>query len=312
MEDGLVLVPVALRASHAKYFGNATAAWIQSLPDLVDRWRDEWQLRLDGAPQSGAVALVVPVVRADGTPAVLKLQPVDEETRGEPIALACWAGSGAVRLLEHDLSSGSMLLERLDATRSLDSIPEPRAISVIAGLLRRLNRLPAPPGMRLLDDIAHRIVADAPPIVARATDADERSLLRTCTARLAELLTEPVARRLLHWDLHYDNVLARLGDHDDWAAIDPKPLAGDPGFELLPALWNRWAEVTATGNIRRALLRRFDLMIEVQGIDAERAATWTLARVLQNALWDLGRLGATRLNPGHREVAEALFSRFPG
>src|SRR5918995_6713344 len=146
MEDGL-LVPVALRASHAKYFGSATAAWIQSLPDQVSRWRQEWQLRLDGAPQSGAVALVVPVVRADGTPAVLKLQPVDEETRGEPIALACWAGNGAVRLLERDLASGSMLLERLDATRSLASMPEPLAISMIAVLLGRLNRLPAPPSM---------------------------------------------------------------------------------------------------------------------------------------------------------------------
>src|SRR5215216_7887127 len=154
MQDGLVLVPFALRASHAKYFGNDTEAWIQALPDLVDRWRDEWQLRLDGAPQSGAVALVVPVVRADGTPAVLKLQPVDEETRGEPIALAWWAGNAAVRLLERDPASGSMLLERLDATRSLASVPEPRAISVIAGLLLRLNRLPAPESMRLLDDIA--------------------------------------------------------------------------------------------------------------------------------------------------------------
>jgi streptomycin 6-kinase len=312
MEDGLVLVPVALRASHAKYFGNATAAWIQSLPDLVDRWRHEWQLQLDGAPQSGAVALVVPVVRADGTPAVLKLQPVDEETRGEPIALACWAGNGAVRLLERDLASGSMLLERLDVTRSLVSMPEPRAISVIAGLLRRLNRLPAPPSMRPLDEIARRIVADAPAIVARATDADEQRLLMTCAARLADLLTEPVARRLLHWDLHYENVLARLGNRDDWAAIDPKPLAGDPGFELLPALWNRWAELTASGDIRRALLRRFDLMIEVQGLDAERAAAWTLARVLQNALWDLGRLGQTRLNPAHRGVAEGLLSRYQG
>jgi streptomycin 6-kinase len=308
MEDEL-LVPVALRASHAKYFGNATATWIRSLPDQVLRWRQEWQLRLDGTPHSGAVALVVPVVRADGTPAVLKLQPIDDETRGEPIALACWAGDGAVRLLEHDLATGSMLLERLDATRSLASAPEARAISVIAGLLRHLNRLPAPPEIRRLDDIANRIVADAPAIVARAIDADEQSLLATCTARLAELITEPVAERLLHWDLHYDNVLARPGDGQEWAAIDPKPLAGDPGFELLPALWNRWEEVTATGDARRAVLRRFDLMIDVQGLDGERAAVWTLARVLQNALWDLAKLGETRLNPAHRVIAEALLSR---
>ena len=310
MEDGL-LVPVALRASHAKYFGNATTAWIRSLPDQVSRWRQEWQLRLDGTPQSGAVALVVPVLRADGTPAVLKLQPVDDETQGEPIALACWGGDGAVRLLERDPATGSMLLERLDATRSLASMPEARAISMIAGLLRHLNRVPAPPTLRRLDDIANRIVADSSAIAARTVDAEERSLVAICTARLAELITEPVAGRLLHWDLHYDNVLARPGDGEVWVAIDPKPLAGDSGFELLPALWNRWAEVTATGDIRRALLRRFDLMIEVQGPEGERAAVWTLARVLQNALWDMGRLGQARLNPAHRRIAEALLSRYP-
>src|SRR5215208_4607897 len=135
MEDGL-LVPPALRASHAKYFGDSTTAWIRSLPDHVSRLRQEWQLRLDGTPHSGAVALVVPVLRADGTPAMLKLQPVDDETRGEPIALACWAGDCAVRLLERDPATGSMLLERLDATRSLASVSEAEAIVVIAGLLR--------------------------------------------------------------------------------------------------------------------------------------------------------------------------------
>jgi streptomycin 6-kinase len=309
MEDWL-LVPAALRASHARYFGNTTEAWIRSLPDQVSRWRDEWQLRLDGLPRSGAVALVVPVIRADGTPAVLKLQPVDDETRGEPIALACWAGDGAVRLLESDMATGALLLERLDASRPLASMPEARAISVIGGLLRHLNRLPAPPTMRRLDDIANGIVADAPAIVAKAVDAAERSLLATCVARLVELLTEPVAGRLLHWDLHYDNVLARPGDHEEWAAIDPKPLAGDPGFELLPALWNRWEELVSTGDIRRAVLRRFDLMIDVQGLGGDRAAVWTLARVLQNALWDFGELSETRLNPAHREIADALLSRY--
>ena len=309
MEDWL-LVPAALRASHARYFGNTTEAWIRSLPDQVSRWRHEWQLRLDGLPRSGAVALVVPVIRADGTPAVLKLQPVDDETRGEPIALACWAGDGAVRLLESDMATGALLLERLDASRPLASMPEARAISVIAGLLRHLNRLPAPPTMRRLDDIANGIVADAPAIVVKAVDAAERSLLATCVARLVELLTEPVAGRLLHWDLHYDNVLARPGDQEEWAAIDPKPLAGDPGFELLPALWNRWEELVSTGDIRRAVLRRFDLMIDMQGLGADRAAVWTLARVLQNALWDFEELSETRLNPAHREIADALLSRY--
>ncbi|GGW53564.1 hypothetical protein GCM10010381_43810 [Streptomyces xantholiticus] len=38
--------------------------------------------------------------------------------------------------------------------------------------------------------------------------------------------------RLLHWDLHFDNVLA--AEREPWLVIDPKLLVGDPGFELCP------------------------------------------------------------------------------
>ncbi len=36
-----------------------------------------------------------------------------------------------------------------------------------------------------------------------------------------------------------------------WLVIDPKPLAGDPCFELLPVLDNRWDDLVATGDLRR-------------------------------------------------------------
>ena len=43
---------------------------------------DRWELRLAGPSMYGRVSLVLPVVRPDGTQAVLKLQQRDEENRG--------------------------------------------------------------------------------------------------------------------------------------------------------------------------------------------------------------------------------------
>ncbi|MFD8785595.1 aminoglycoside phosphotransferase family protein [Kitasatospora sp. NPDC059599] len=57
---------------------------------------------------------MVPVLRTVGTPDVLKLQPVDDETAGESLALRNRAGRGAVRRLNRERASGSMLVERLD------------------------------------------------------------------------------------------------------------------------------------------------------------------------------------------------------
>jgi streptomycin 6-kinase len=119
----------------------------------------------------------------------------------------------------------------------------------------------------------------------QVTDADRR-LITDCVAAVDQARADP-GDRLLHWDLHYQNVLAPADSREAWLAIDPKPLAGDPCFELLPALDNRWDEVVATGDVDRAVLRRFDLMTEVLGLDRARATAWTLGRVLQNLVWSI-------------------------
>jgi streptomycin 6-kinase len=288
-------IPEALAASHARYFGAGGRAWLAALPGVVAGYLDRWALRVDGASMCGAVALVLPVRCADGTAAVLKVQPVDEETYGEPLALRAWDGHGAVRLLRHDLDRGALLLERLDADRSLGTVEDDlAALRVLSEVLAGLTAVPAPPGIRRLADVGARLLDRAGRHLAGGLRPADRRLVEACAAAVADLLPEP-GDRLLHWDLHYDNVLAvppgsparRRGR--SWLAIDPKPLAGDPGFELLPALHNRWADVVATGDVDRAVRNRFDLMTDVLGLDRQRAAGWTLARVLAETLWELDR-----------------------
>jgi streptomycin 6-kinase len=266
-------------------------------------------LEIDGQAASGAVALIIPVIRQDGSRAVLKLQPVDDETEGEPAALRAWGGRGAVRLLEHDPDSGAMLLERLDASRDLSTMKDGLAAAeIIAKLLVDLNSVPAPAGLRHLRDVAAATLSGAPEAVRLVVDPMERQLLINCVARFQELITDPLENRLLHWDLHYFNTLFTLEGAGEWKAIDPKPLSGDSGFELLPALWNRWDDLVETGDVPRALLRRFDLMTEILELDRSRAAGLTLGRVLQNAVWDLVRFHEGHIYPEHRTIAEVLLA----
>ncbi len=320
-----VRVPEALAAHHADHSGAAGRAWIAALPRLAADRLDAWELRVDGPAAHGMVALVLPVRRPDGTPAALKLQPVDEETSGEPVALRAWNGRGAVRLLEHHPASGSMLLERLDAGRSLAGVPDDlAALRLLAGLLGRLTAVPAPAGLRRLADLAAPWPDRAAEIRHRFADPADRRVLDGCAAVLRDLLGGPPpgragggdsgaagagAEALLHWDLHYENVLGAPGGGPEprWVAIDPKPLAGDPGFDLFPALHNRWPEVLAGGDPARAVLRRFDLMTGIVGLDRRRAAGWTLARVLQTALWE-AEAGSTELAEDQRVVGAALLA----
>lgn len=274
---GVIDIPGGLAAAQARANGAAGRAFIAALPGLAAEFLRRWELRIDGPSMHGVSALVLPVTAADGTRAVLKLQLLDEESAGEPVALRLWDGDPAVRLLRHDAATGTMLLERLDPARMLSHVPDTHeAVLVIARLLARLTAVPAPPGLRRLDDIARAMLDDTPRALERVADPADRRLIADCAAAVREVVGES-GDRLLHWDLHFENVLA--ADRAPWLAIDPKPLAGDPGFELWPALDNRFDPADVDW--------RFDAMTEVLGLDRERARAWTLGRVLQNALWEI-------------------------
>lgn len=297
-------VPRELVESVTGFFG---PAWARELPALARRQFALWGLRQTGEPMHGAVALVIPVERADGGPAVLKLQPQDSETEGEPVALRAWDGDGAVRLLEYDPGSAAMLLESLDAGRRLDDEPLDKALEAIGGLLARLGSHPAPEGLRGLGPVARDIAERGRAKIDRV-ESVWRPVYERWAATAEEMAAQP-GDRLLHWDLHYENVLAPLegspaARRGSWLAIDPKPLAGDPGFELLPALRNRWVEAEETGDPVRATRRRFDLLTEATGIDRERARAWTRVRLLQDCLWLEGaRHGVPRT---HALIDQAL------
>ncbi|MFM9699267.1 aminoglycoside phosphotransferase family protein [Streptomyces europaeiscabiei] len=290
-----ISVPEELAATLEMFFDEKGVAFAAALPDLATSFLSRWGLRLDGPAMHGMCALVLPVVRtADDTPAVLKLQILDDESEGEPVALRVWDGDGAVRLLAHDGETGTMLLERLDPARMLSHEPDTRkAVLVIARLLAHLTTAPAPPAVRRLSDIATDMLDRTPPVLARIPDTSDRRLIADCAAALREVVSEP-GDRLLHWDLHFDNVLG--ADRAPWLAIDPKPLAGDPAFELWPALNNRFDP--------NEVPWRFDAMTDVLSLDRDRARAWTLARLLQNAVWEIEE--GRPLDPDDLELARRL------
>ncbi|GFE13810.1 hydroxyurea phosphotransferase [Streptomyces glebosus] len=299
-------VPDVLAASYSKSRGEAGRAWIAALPALAAEWMERWELERDGPTMYGQASLVLPVARKDGTRGVLKFQMPRQETTAALIGLRAWAGEGMVRLLDHDPVSSTMLLERLDGYRTLASVEDDDvAMGILGELLARLVSVPAPQGLRGLGDIATEMLEHVPSAVRALADPADQRLLWTCASAVTELVGEP-GDRLLHWDLHYGNVLA--AEREPWLAIDPESLSGDPGFDLWPALNSRWEDVAATGQAHRVVRRRFDLLTDVLGLDRQRAAGWTLGRVLQNSLWDI-KDGHTALASPQVAVAKALLNR---
>ena len=295
----MIDIPAKLVRNHSK----SAPDWLAGLPAAAERYVGEWDLTLDGDPLSGEASLILPVVRRDGTAAMLKLQSVNDESESEALALRTWNHDDVVEVYEDDPETSTLLLERLEP-RTLDDLPDDvEATRILAELLTHLMVVPAPPGIRHLSDIAAGMIEDAPRLIPKLADPAEQALAWRFVAQVTELLPEP-GDRLLHWDLHYYNVMA--AQRQPWLVIDPKPLAGDPAFELMPAVWNRWDDLVATGDLSQAIRDRFDLMLEVTGIDRERALGWTAGRILQNVLWFTAD-GDTRIEDELAAVSAALF-----
>ena len=189
-----------------------------------------------------------------------------------------WGGNGAVQLLRADPPRRTLLLERLHA-QTLDTLPDVDACEVVARLYPRIH-VPAMPQLPTLASYVERWTSEFEAL-PRSAPIPHR-LVEQAIVLGRELAHEP-ANAVVHGDLHYRNVLA--ADREPWLVIAPKPMNGDPHYELAPMLWSRWDELT--GNIRDGVRRRFYTLVDAAGLDEERARAWVVVRVVQQATSDL-------------------------
>lgn len=277
------LLPFEIPSAFASYGGQESrfAQFLDRLPGLVHGLVEEWELTYDGPPRHGSCALVVPVRTPAGRPAALKVTLPHDEAQHEHLALRAWHGNGAVELLRADPHRGALLLERLHADEDLNTLDDVEACETVAGFYERLH-LPALPQLRRLSSYVGEWTER---LAALPSDAPvPRRLVEQAVSLGRSFLTDAgTDTRLIHGDLHYDNVLA--ADREPWLVIDPKPMAGDPHYEVAPMLGNRWEEVLASGGVRDAVRRRFFTIVDTAGLDEDRARDWVVVRQLHNVLW---------------------------
>lgn len=238
-------------------------------------WRERWGLRPDGEAFATPSSVLQPV-RRGGERLFLKLA-VSEEERAGGAVLAWWNGTGAVTVVLGD--DHAQLLERADGPRNLTALArsgpdgDDEATRVLCRTGLRLHAAGTPPrpaGLfplrRWFRDLIDQEHSDAVLIEARQTALD--------------LLAHQQADVVLHGDLHHGNVLD--GGRRGWLAIDPKPLHGDPAFDVANLLCNPDAAVAlAPGRLERAV----GVAASETGMSGRRVLRWALAWSALSAVW---------------------------
>ena len=266
------------------------ADWLARLPRLVAECCAQWDLA-PGAPFTPTtISYVASVTRADGTPAVLKVNFPEPESEHEAAALAHWDGAGAVRLLGSDSGRRALLVERCLPGDQLWSVADEAQADVdAAAVLQRLWAAPPPPAghrFRTLAGEARRWADELPARWERHGRPFDRALLDRAVGWIGELLATSDGRGdvVLHQDLHGGNVLRAA--RGPWLAIDPKPLAGERAFDLASLLRDRRPELAADPHPARRVRRRVDRLGEALDVDRERMRRWAVVHALAWGLAD--------------------------
>ncbi|MFI1199824.1 aminoglycoside phosphotransferase family protein [Streptomyces sp. NPDC020883] len=270
-------------------------AWLEELPELVQQRLADWELTLDRVHAPGGRSSLVAFVRqSDGTPAVLKFPVPGRAAAQEAAALRAWDGWGAVRLLRADEAGGALLLERLQGSVSLRSLPEARALLEAAGTVRRL--WVAPPAGHPFATVAERTAADAERLRAAGDPVGAGPLLDEALELGRTLPAGAAEEYLLHGAFRQGKVLA--GERAPWLTVGPSPLVGERAYDLARLVLDRFEDLLAGSGAAPAARRRVAKLADSLDVDRERLRGWTLYRAVRG--------GVREAASGDRRRGEAL------
>ena len=275
-------IPARVRETAAT-FGAEGTRWLADLPARVAELEQAWSLTAGPAfDTDGQVSWVAPVLPQDGSEAVLKISIPHPEARREADALRVYDGQGAVRLLRASEDAFSLLLERCVPGTNLWSLDVDESNAAGAAVLRQLWREP-PPAVAFvrLSDLAAEW-CESLPRTAPAAGYDA-ALVAHAVELARELAATQPRTVLLHGDFHPGNVLAAA--REPWLAIDPKPLVGDPAYDLAQWLGNRCEAVERSPDAGSAIRRQIDHLSDLLNLDPARVAGWAFVKSLG---WDWG------------------------
>lgn len=263
--------------------------WLERLPGILAACEQRWQLRLSAPFANLSFHYVAPATRDDGVHVVVKAHSPTTEFMEETTALQLFAGRGSVRLLDYDSTDEVQLLERLEPGRSLRTVSDDvAAISHATSVMRQLWRpVPAVHPFPTVLDWGAGLTRLREHYNGGSGPFPEQ-LLTEAEALFAELSTSMAEPVLLHGDLHQDNILS-VGQQ--WVAIDPKGLIGEPAYETGALLRNFLPELLEAPQPRLVLARRIDQMADEPGFERARIRDWGLYQAVLSAWWGVEDTG---------------------
>jgi len=284
-------------------FGDEGRRWLERLPDLISEASRRWKLAAVNPVPKLSYNFVAFARRGDED-VVLKIGVPDRESASGMMALKCFAGSGAVRLLETDEESGAFLLDRIKPGKMLSTLEDDdQATNIAADVMLKLWQPLEPSGLPL-DGEQHASglhnsfikltdwfagLDRLRPTFNGGTGPLPEKIISRVEQTLPQLFAGSGPPRLIHGDLHHFNILS--SQHGTatpgWLAIDPKGVVGPAEYEVGPFLINPMPAFLNGSDPQAQSERRIAILSERLGCPRQRLQDWGLCHAVLSAWWDM-------------------------
>lgn len=264
-------------------YGTQGEEWIANLPATIDALAKHWNLSHLTPIDNMTFNYVTKAITNTNQPVVLKISCDEKSITNEILALKYFDGDGSIQFVDyHSKYHASLLQQAMPGTtlKALYPTQIEYVMSCYANTMKRLHskRLPSKHSyphiaewLRAID----RLVPNKP---------CPTHILETAISLKNSLLATMTTEIFLHGDLHHDNI---LNHNDEWLAIDPKGIVGEPEFEIAAFDFMYITELAGNLNIKDIFESRVNILAQKSGLNAQRIKDWVFVRLILMAAWHI-------------------------
>jgi streptomycin 6-kinase len=267
----------------ANIFGNQGEKWISDLPFIIEALSHKWKLSNIVPVDNMTFNYVTKATKDDNQQVMLKISCDEKTIANETNALIYFNGNGSIKLIDNNEKYHALLLQQATPGITLKSIYPEKIEYVMDCYIATMKKLH---NQHLPDKHNHHHISEWLKAI------DQLIPNKPCPSHLLEkaielknsLLASMTTQVFLHGDLHHDNILK---NGEEWLAIDPKGIIGEPEFEIAAFDFMYITELANNPDVRNIFNSRVNLLALKANLNTQRITDWVFVRLILMAAWQI-------------------------
>jgi streptomycin 6-kinase len=269
-----------LRANIINIYGESGKKWLLNLNQIVKNLQKYWNLKEIKAINNLTYNYVARASNDKNNPVILKIGCDKKIINDEINALKYFNNNGSIALLDYNQEYNALLLEQAIPGITLKSLYPQELDFVMDNFLLTISKLH---DHSLPDNINFPSISSWLESIDKIqSNVIPKKLVDKAITLKAPLLSSIRNEKLLHGDLHLDNILK---NDNEWLAIDPKGIIGDVEFEI--AAFDFIANNELDDATSSMFKERIEKIANKAKLSSQRIKDWTFVRLILSAAWSI-------------------------